>query len=1053
MPAQKKLRQGPSSALRRRLLLSTALTGIVLAASQPAGAAIITVTNTNDTGAGSLRQAIMNANPGDTINVTSGLSGTITLGSNLPPVNGVTIDLSAGSVSIAGAFGASFTTGNSSLNSLPANTYSGATSLTSGTLSVSGAQGFAAFQSQLQMSTGTTFTAATTPVSGIAQGATFASLSGAGTITLTGGSGNGLDLTGNDQVHTTFSGQITGSGGEFALFGGGGMLTLTGTNNNYTGPTDIFGGVIVGTPASGMPFAATLQAGATNAFSPNSAVVMFGGANNILDLNNFNQTIASLSGSGVVTLGSAMLTLGGDNTNTTFTGGITGTGGIDKVGTGTFTITNSGGAFQATFSGPTLIDGGVLQAGAANSFSPNSPVFMAPGATLDLNNFNQTIAGLSGTGGSVTLGSGTLTDNQTSSASFAGVISGTGGLTINGAGTLTLTGANTYSGPTNIGLNLSTLTTVTGALQAGAANAFSPNSVVVLSSLGTLNLNGFNNTVGGLASNPGAAVTLGGGTLTVNVASASSTDTFAGVISGSGGLTKTGAGTQTLSGANTFSGAIMVNAGTLQAGATNAFSPNSPVSVGSGATLDLHGFSQTIAGLSGSAGSSVTTGGANLIDNQASSTTFGGVISGSGGLVKNGAGTLTLTGANTYSLQTIIGVNLSTLAAVPGGTLQAGATNTFSPNSAVTLSSAGTLDLNGFNQSIAGLAGAGAVTLGSTNSATHQSGQLTVTGNGNFSGVISGDGGTNPGSGGLTLSGTGTLTLSGNNTYTGQTGINGGTTLALTGNGSIASSSGVTLGAGATFDISGVNTGAAIQTLATTTTTAMVNVGGKTLVFGGSTPVFPGQPDPFLGSFTGNGGLVYNGTDAVLLGGNSSGFTGTLLITNGQVAIGNDIVPNAIFGGNVNVTGGTLTGLGRILGNLTIGGTALPVVQPGGSIGTLTVNGNYTQAANGTLAIEVSPTTSSQLAVGGAASLAGTLKLMFDPGVYTANTKYTFLTASSVSGMFTTVTGTAPTTGIGEMLAFNPTTGQLVLTNSSTPTVTIAPTNDTIYTDLTSMLV
>ena len=440
MSARKNLDQRSSSALRRHLLLSTALTGVVLAATgQPSRAAIILVTNTNDVGAGSLRNAFNTANPGDTINVTSGLTGTITLGSDLPPVSGVTIDLSAGAVSIAGPFGASFNTLSSSLNSAPSNTFSGPTALISGSLAVTGTQGFSAPQSQLQVNTGSTFTANTTPTMGTAPGATFASLIGAGAITLTGGSGNGLDLTGNDQQSTTFSGQITGTGGEFALFGGGGTLTLTGTSNNYSGPTDIFGNVTVGTPGGG-PLGATLTAGAANVFSPNSPVIMQGGASSTLNLNNFNQTIASLAGSGVVQLGSAMLTLGGDNTSTTFTGGIAGTGGgLDKVGTGTFTLNQTGGA---TYSGPTLIDGGVFQAGAANSFSPNSPVGIAPGATLDLNGFSQTIAGLQGAG-SVTLGSGTLTDNQSTPTNFNGVISGTGGLTVNGANNrLILGGAN-----------------------------------------------------------------------------------------------------------------------------------------------------------------------------------------------------------------------------------------------------------------------------------------------------------------------------------------------------------------------------------------------------------------------------------------------------------------------------------------------------------------------------------------------------------------------------------------------------------------------------------
>ena len=49
--------------------------------------------------------------------------------------------------------------------------------------------------------------------------------------------------------------------------------------------------------------------------------------------------------------------------------------------------------------------------------------------------------------------------------------------------------------------------------------------------------------------------------------------------------------------ANSYSGATNVNAGTLRAGALNTFSPNSAVTVASGGTLDLNGFSQTVSGL------------------------------------------------------------------------------------------------------------------------------------------------------------------------------------------------------------------------------------------------------------------------------------------------------------------------------------------------------------------------------------------------------------------------------------------------------------------------
>ena len=45
---------------------------------------------------------------------------------------------------------------------------------------------------------------------------------------------------------------------------------------------------------------------------------------------------------------------------------------------------------------------------------------------------------LSGTGGGVDLGNGSLTVNQATTTNFAGIIAGAGGLTLEGGGTLAL---------------------------------------------------------------------------------------------------------------------------------------------------------------------------------------------------------------------------------------------------------------------------------------------------------------------------------------------------------------------------------------------------------------------------------------------------------------------------------------------------------------------------------------------------------------------------------------------------------------------------------------
>ncbi|MBR0666409.1 autotransporter outer membrane beta-barrel domain-containing protein, partial [Roseomonas hellenica] len=142
-------------------------------------------------------------------------------------------------------------------------------------------------------------------------------------------------------------------------------------------------------------------------------------------------------------------------------------------------------------------------------------------------------------------------------AIFAGVVSGSGTLRQEGTGTTVLTGANTYTGGTTI-------------------------------TAGTLQL-GNGGTTGSILGNVANA-----GTLAFN---RSDTVTFAGVVSGTGGVRQDGTGTTVLTGANTYSGRTQVNAGILRAGATNTFSPASAVNVAAGAELDLAGFDQTVAGL------------------------------------------------------------------------------------------------------------------------------------------------------------------------------------------------------------------------------------------------------------------------------------------------------------------------------------------------------------------------------------------------------------------------------------------------------------------------
>src|SRR4029078_6701341 len=119
-------------------------------------------------------------------------------------------------------------------------------------------------------------------------------------------------------------------------------------------------------------------------------------------------------------------------------------------------------------------------------------------------------------------GTGSINFNHTSADYvFAPAISGNGTVNVL-AGTTTLTAANSYSGPTNV---------IAGTLRAGVPNTFSPNSAVRIASGGTLDINGFNQTVPsvfnaglvniGMGTAPGTILTTtsyigAGGTIAIN---------------------------------------------------------------------------------------------------------------------------------------------------------------------------------------------------------------------------------------------------------------------------------------------------------------------------------------------------------------------------------------------------------------------------------------------------------------------------------------------------------------------------------------------------------
>jgi fibronectin-binding autotransporter adhesin len=281
---------------------------------------------------------------------------------------------------------------------------------------------------------------------------------------------------------------------------------------------------------------------------------------------------------------------------------ISGTGTIQGFGS----LTKSGTekvtiATTNTYSGGTTINAGTLEVG------------------------NGGTTGSLGSGGIVN--NGTLILNRADALTLPAALSGSGNLTQLGTGTSILAADNSYAGTTNI---------TNGTLQVG---------------------------------NGGAAGSLGSTTAIVNngtlAFNRSGTQSYALDISGTGQVSQNGPGTIVFDNDMTYSGATIINGGTLQLG-TN-----------------------------GVVGSVVSTSIANdgkLVINRSDDLDFAKSISGSGSVAHAGSGKLRLTGSNTYSGNTILAGT---------GTLQLDSAGSNIPsNTGIEFTGNGLLDFTDLNLSI-----------------------------------------------------------------------------------------------------------------------------------------------------------------------------------------------------------------------------------------------------------------------------------------------------------------------------------------------------------------
>jgi outer membrane autotransporter protein len=249
------------------------------------------------------------------------------------------------------------------------NTYSGGTAVRAGTLSVSADANLGAAGSGLSLDggrlqvTGTGFTSTARAIDiGVA--------------------GGEIEIA-DANLALSANGPLGGSG--TLLKSGAGTLTLAGTSS-FTGTTNVAAG--------------TLRMGAAGMLPALGRVTLADSVGAALEFDGHDQAIGSLAGGGALRLGSATLSTGGDNSSTRFSGTIDGSGSLLKQGAGNFTL-----AGAATYAGLTQVAAGTLSAGAANVLSALSAHSVAPGATLDLAGFSQTVGALANNGTVSLLGS------------------------------------------------------------------------------------------------------------------------------------------------------------------------------------------------------------------------------------------------------------------------------------------------------------------------------------------------------------------------------------------------------------------------------------------------------------------------------------------------------------------------------------------------------------------------------------------------------------------------------------------------------------------------
>jgi len=453
------------------------------------------------------------------------------------------------------------------------------------------------------------------------------------------------------------------------------------------------------------------------------------------------------------------------------TGSLIGQGALTKLNSGKLTIdlTNN-------LSGTTTISGGILQVGNFDNFG--------------------------------TLGSGPVTNNATLSFNRSdtalvvpNTIHGSGPVNFDGTGSVAITGASDYTGSTLISAGVLNLQSSTGlgatSSETTVANGGQLYITANVDVEEALTLNGSGPDGSGGLRKGGAGLTTDNGAVTLASDSTIGVDggatlMLSNAVTGAAALTVNGGGTLVLNMANTYSGGTTLSVGIIDVNASGALGTGKVTAQSSGGVARFvlgDGVTITNPFVAIDVSPATATGFIMVNDNtNGTVTTVSGPLefdssplNGGNFVGPNSSGYLNITGPITNTVTGVIASRNGLVRFSGGGdyttfnlnqgTTSLGANNGLCPNAALALagSAAATFDLNGFNQTLAGLSDGAAFQELVTNSAASPSTlTLNLSASSTYSGVIAGNVA-------LIKNGSANLLLAGTNTYTGNTTVNGGT--------------------------------------------------------------------------------------------------------------------------------------------------------------------------------------------------------------------------------------------------------------------------------------